>query len=143
NPATTVSAAIPWPPVDPGANPAAVLIFLSGVYNFRADYSVVVAFEIGSAESGVIGFQTFLPESGKWWISGEVCEAEGLHPDSGVSAGGAAYWLTTMLMLIGYDPAADRVRVAPRPMGHGAGARWEIGQPTASCAAARQRRRRC
>ncbi|RWW49262.1 hypothetical protein BHE74_00044598 [Ensete ventricosum] len=128
NPATGAWTTVPRPPRNPGLEPAAVLIFVPGVYNFRSDYTIVVGFMISGAGSGIFGFQTFSSSAGGWWVSNAVCAAECLFPDSGISAGGVAFWRTTMLTVVGYDPAEDSVRVAHWPMNYAVEARWEIGQ---------------
>ncbi|URE44768.1 hypothetical protein MUK42_21051 [Musa troglodytarum] len=127
NPATAW-VAVPRPPHNPGPEPAAVLIFVPGVYNFRSDYTIVIGFRISGARSGIFGFQTFSSSAGGWWISNEVCAAECLLPDSGIAGGGVAYWRTTMLTVVGYDPAEDSVRVTHWPMNYAEESRWEIGQ---------------
>ncbi|URE49840.1 hypothetical protein MUK42_02495 [Musa troglodytarum] len=128
NPATAAWVAVPRPPHNPGPEPAAVLIFVPGVYNFRSDYTIVIGFRISGARSGIFGFQTFSSSAGGWWISNEVCAAECLLPDSGIAGGGVAYWRTTMLTVVGYDPAEDSVRVTHWPMNYAVDSRWEIGQ---------------
>ncbi|CAL9178000.1 unnamed protein product [Musa hybrid cultivar] len=128
NPATAAWAAVPRPPHNPGPEPAAVLIFVPGVYNFRSDYTIVIGFRIIGASSGIFGFQTFSSSAGGWWTSNEVCAAECLLPDSGIAGGGVAYWRTTMLTVVGYDPAKDSVRMVHWPMNYAVEVRWEIGQ---------------
>lgn len=128
NPVTAAWSAVPCPPCHSGKDPAAVLIFLPGIYNFRPDYSIVLPFRIGDAYSGVIGFQTFSSSAGEWWVSNEMCEVESLHSGSGIVAGSAAYWRTTMCTVVRYDPATDSVQTVPWPMGHVAGIRWAIGE---------------
>ncbi|KAG6534175.1 uncharacterized protein LOC121984489 [Zingiber officinale] len=128
NPVTAAWYAVPCPPCDPGKDPSAVLIFLTGVYNFRPDYFIVLPFRIGDASSGFVGFQTFSSSVGGWWVSNEMCEVESLHSGSGIAAGGAAYWRTTMFTVVRYDPTADSVLTVPWPMGHVAGIRWAIGE---------------
>ncbi|XP_074572641.1 uncharacterized protein LOC141829127 [Curcuma longa] len=128
NPVTAAWSAIPCPPCDPGNDPAAVLIFLPGVYNFRPDFSIVLPFRIGDSSSGFLGFQTFSSSVGGWWVSNEMCEVESLHSGSGIVAGSAAYWQTTMFTVVRYDPARDSVQTVPWPMGHVVGIRWAIGE---------------
>ncbi|XP_017697206.2 F-box protein At5g07610-like [Phoenix dactylifera] len=127
NPATADWTAIPPPPLHPGADPALALIFEPSVPNLESHYAIVIAFQIDRVE-GVYGFQTFSSAAGSWWVSAEVCVAECIIADSGVSAGGAAYWRTTMQTVVGYDPSADAVKMAPWPAGYEAEARWELGE---------------
>ncbi|WOL06496.1 hypothetical protein Cni_G15230 [Canna indica] len=127
NPVTAAWTAIPDPPRDPINDPAAVLINLPGVYNFRPDFTVVMVFKVPFIGSDIYGFQIFSSTAGGWWISNELCMERPL-PDSGVAAGGVAYWLTSTSSMVRYDPAADKVSYAFLPMLHAARAERSIGE---------------
>ncbi|KAL6893977.1 hypothetical protein ACP4OV_008075 [Aristida adscensionis] len=123
NPATGAWAGVPSPPRRTWPRPAVVVLFDGGVYNFRGDYTLVCAFE-SAPGSGTYCFAVFTSGAGAWWIADAIAPAEGLLPASGVAAGGAAWWRTSIGTAVGYNPVARRVELAVCP---GDSAQWEIG----------------
>ncbi|KAG6515820.1 hypothetical protein ZIOFF_026251 [Zingiber officinale] len=121
NPITTAFTAIPKPHVNPGSFPAAVLIFHPGSFNFRGDFSIVVA-------NRDFWFQTFSSASGEWCISDHQSPIDWVLPASGISVGGSAFWRSTMRTVVRYDPKSDRTSNLLPPMGSESDARWEIGE---------------
>lgn len=124
NPATTQWVALPPPPLAASTAAAVALVFDPHSFNFRADYDLVLAFQI---TAGIYGFYTFSSKDGKWWCSGEVYETEEIIAGSGVSAGGVAWWRTSMQTAVGYNPSTDTVSVVTWPAAYDVFATWELG----------------
>lgn len=139
NPSTTEWTPLPAPPpprlayrggapvVDDGRT-AVALVFEPSAANLAVDYHLVRAVEVTGDCEGVYGFQVFSSGAGTWWVSSDLCAAERLIHGSGVSAGGVAYWRTTMQTVVAYDPAADRCRSVAWPMGYDTTAQWQLGE---------------
>ncbi|OEL30313.1 hypothetical protein BAE44_0008675 [Dichanthelium oligosanthes] len=124
NPATESWEAVPCPPCRiTWPRPAIVVVFDASVYNFGGDFTLVCAFE-SAPGSGIYCFAVFTSVTGAWWVADAVAPAEGLIPESGVAAGGMAWWRTTIGTAVGYNPVTGRVQLAVCP---GDSAQWEIG----------------
>ncbi|GJM96799.1 hypothetical protein PR202_ga13666 [Eleusine coracana subsp. coracana] len=124
NPATSAWTGVPSPPSRTWPRPAIVVLFDAGAYNFRGDYALVCAFE-SAPGSGTYCFAVFTSGTGEWWVPDAVVPAEGLVPESGVAAGGTAWWRTSIGTAVGYNPVTGggvEVVMCPGDSGH-----WEIG----------------
>ncbi|GJN23138.1 hypothetical protein PR202_gb10759 [Eleusine coracana subsp. coracana] len=124
NPATSAWTGVLSPPSRTWPRPAVVVLFDAGAYNFRGDYALVCAFE-SAPGSGTYCFAVFTSGAGEWWVPDAVAPAEGLVPESGVAAGGTAWWRTSIGTAVGYNPVTGggvEVAMCPGDSGH-----WEIG----------------
>lgn len=133
NPSTAEWARLPPPPEplsvegDAGCTVEA-LVYEPSLRNLEENYLLVRGYQISDDFTGVYGFQTFSSETGVWRTSSDVRAVEKLIEGSGVSAGGAAYWRTTMQTMVSYDPATDSCCVIPWPMGEDPAAEWQLGE---------------
>ncbi|CAA6657578.1 unnamed protein product [Spirodela intermedia] len=122
NPSTSEWARLPLPPEhlfleEHAGFSVEALVFEPSLHNLEENYVLVRSYQIFDDISCVYGFQIFSSETRVWRTSSEVCATEKFIESSGVSAGGAAYWRTTMQTVVSYDPATDSCCAIPWPLG--------------------------
>ncbi|XP_072951958.1 F-box protein At5g49610-like [Typha angustifolia] len=129
NPTTTTWTLLPQPAIEHGNGSVVAVVFDEPlVYNFNAEYHVVVASPI---IDGAYCFESFSSATWAWKVGTEICPAEEVVGVSGVAACGWAYWRTTIGLVLGYHPAADTWRFLDGlPDGVEGETWWELGEMT-------------